>query len=567
MTGARAARTRTVSKAPPSNVVPFSKANPAPDAEAPKPAPRKTRRRAALVPETDPPESSTAPPPTGEPEAEETAPAPDIEAVFLGLNDTGNGRRLVRAHSEDFRYVEALGGWHTWDGKRWSLDVKDVQMHRWAKEIEVEIRGDAQRIVDEKARIRFLSWANSSASARGVSSAVAMARSEPGVVVDSDRFDANPRLLAVSNGVVELTDTGAVFREGHSREDYITRFTRGAYNPRAKPRRFLAWLQRIQPDPEMRAWLQRLAGYSVLGGNPERQFIVPYGPTSTGKTTFVEIVGSALGEYANTYNLSLFRVKQDESPRADLVHAFYRRFLYTAEASPAWALHADQIKRSVGNDTMSARLPHKGEEITKVPDYTPWMATNALPDFHGADNALKVRLLFVPFLSAIAKDDQDEGFRESLLRAEADGILTWIVNGWTAYRTATDDKGIRLGIKTIPASALEANMAALDNLSHIDRFLAECCQRDASYSVDHRSVWAAYKAWCEYADVTKQDGRLSENPFSSALTGLGIEKQLERFEGGQGNKRPFRRGIRLSRAGEGFATNRWRLTDTAEGEK
>ena len=36
--------------------------------------------------------------------------------------DIGNAERLIALHGHDIRYVDVLGGWHVFDGRRWVRD-------------------------------------------------------------------------------------------------------------------------------------------------------------------------------------------------------------------------------------------------------------------------------------------------------------------------------------------------------------------------------------------------------------------------------------------------------------
>lgn len=52
-----------------------------------------------------------------------------------------------------------------------------------------------------------------------------MARSEPGILVPADQWDAHPALLSVANSTLELISVGAKLRE-RRREDRLTKVAR-----------------------------------------------------------------------------------------------------------------------------------------------------------------------------------------------------------------------------------------------------------------------------------------------------------------------------------------------------
>ena len=45
---------------------------------------------------------------------------------------------------------------------------------------------------------------------------------------------------------------------------------------------------RVQPDPEIRSFLQRATGYSLTGETTEEKLFFLHGPTATGKSTILE---------------------------------------------------------------------------------------------------------------------------------------------------------------------------------------------------------------------------------------------------------------------------------------
>ena len=59
-----------------------------------------------------------------------------------------------------------------------------------------------------------------------------------------------------------------------------------------------AFLERVAPDPELRAFLQRFCGYCCTGVTTEHEFVFAYGTGANGKSTFINTIAAILGDYA-----------------------------------------------------------------------------------------------------------------------------------------------------------------------------------------------------------------------------------------------------------------------------
>src|SRR5690242_16478682 len=121
------------------------------------------------------------------------------------------------------------------------------------------------------------------------------------------------------------------------------------------------------------------------------------------------------------------------------------------------------------------------------------MHTNHKPIVRGTDEGIWRRLRFVPFGVAIPDAEQD-GKLPELLAAEADGILTWVVNGYWQWQS----QGLAPPEQVTAATSEfrgESDMLAL--------FLAERCRLDAGPFVRVQSsvLFAAWAEWCKRENV------------------------------------------------------------------
>ena len=123
-----------------------------------------------------------------------------------GRTDAANGRRLVLKHGQDIRWCDPWGKWMSWDGQRWATDTA-CQVEALAKAVGKDLFRDVARAVgkvDEKLLQELTRFARASCNVRGWQNMMVAARSEIGIAVQPDTFDADPWLLNVSNGTIDL---------------------------------------------------------------------------------------------------------------------------------------------------------------------------------------------------------------------------------------------------------------------------------------------------------------------------------------------------------------------------
>lgn len=434
-------------------------------------------------------------------------------------NDRGNAQRLLRHTAGEAVWCGPLGGWHLYDNGEglWKPDLEAIQMTAEMMDVCDGMREEAAFIENEKHQVEFLKFVSGSANIGKLESAIKAMRALKGVNVEGERFDLNMNLLHCKDVTVELTMQGVTTRPTR-REDWFRLTTGINYRAGATHELWDKFLDRFLPDPEVRKWAQKLAGYSLQGENPARVLVVCKGKTSTGKTTFAEAIRTALGGYASTFNLSLFRASQDERPRVDVIEALPKRLVMAEEVSSAWHLHADQVKRATGNGMWEARGLYGKGYINRVPSFTPWIATNNTPTIEGADAALMRRLRNIPFLEQVSQAEEDGLYKAKLRQPEVlEAILAWAITGWELW---LDDEPLT----DMPASVLGQLAELGDEINDFAEMVAECFNRDPACTSTFESLWSRYETWALEHSVPERE-RLSKNKFGRKLTEMGFQNE------------------------------------------
>ena len=372
--------------------------------------------------------------------------------------DLGNSLRFVAMHGELIRYVPAWRRWLVWDGRCWQRDDLGA-VHRLARETVATMFAAAAKEEDADRRRKLAGHALASESEKRLRAMVALAESEEGIAIRESTLDADPWLLNVANGTLDL-------RTGQLREpdpaDLITRTLELEYDPKARAPRWQLFLARIfNADDDLGRFVQRAVGYSLTASTREQVFLILYGSGANGKSTFLETVRAMLGPLAQLRDAKAIVI----------LGAGVRR-------------HAGEY----GGDTVSARFLH-GEFFDFEPTAKVWLSSNHKPDIRGTDLAIWRRVRLVPFTVTIPEDEQDRELAQTL-RAELPGVLAWAVAGcldWWAH-----------GLGTAEAVAKSTDEYRHD-LDTLGEFLEECCVVAPDLSVTSGELYAEYKRWAEAA--------------------------------------------------------------------
>ena len=223
---------------------------------------------ADVVPRSDGPE------PLEEDESENVAVAPD----GLRLTDAGNAQRFIKVMSGQVRYVHQWGRWIVYRQGRWILDANEALVTEKAKAVARVLMAMVPRLTDD-GRQRVFKAATRAESAGALANMVRLARGIPGVIVDHEELDADPFILNCKKGTVDLF-TGQL--RAHDPAELCTQQCPVAYDPSAAAPLWEKCLERWQPDPEVREYLQREAGAGACGRQTETVSIhYGYGGTAS----------------------------------------------------------------------------------------------------------------------------------------------------------------------------------------------------------------------------------------------------------------------------------------------
>jgi putative DNA primase/helicase len=438
------------------------------------------------------------------------------------LTDLGNARRLVHRHGRNLRYCWLWRKWLVWDGKRWVKDDTG-EVYRLAKETVSSIYQEAAAAPNDEARKELGKHATRSEAGARIKEMVDLARSD--VPVMPDELDASPDLLNTESGTIDLR-TGEL-RE-HRREDLITKIAPTTYRPDAAAPTWEAFLERVLPGEDLRAFVRRAVGYSATGDTSEQCMFINHGGGANGKSTFQEAIASALGDYAMRAPTEMLLAKRSDGVPNDVARLKGARFVSASETEEGRRLAESRIKDLTGQDTITARFM-KAEWFDFAPTHKLWLSTNHKPEIRGTDAAIWRRIRLVPWAVTIPPAEQDKKLPIAL-RHELAGILAWVVRGCLQWR--------REGLQA-PDEVRKATGEYRAEMDVLAGFLVECCELDTGHWEYAKDLYECYKRWCDEngerpEPQRKFGGRLGERGFQrdrGGSRGAGIWRGVRLTEG------------------------------------
>jgi len=450
------------------------------------------------------------------PSDEETTPS---TLTTHPLTDTGNAERLVARYGQIIRFNWGRNVWHVWSGRHWEED-RTGQMGQLAKETVRGIPQEAQGLEGE-SYTKVLKWAAASESAGKRAAMIDLARSEPGIPVRPHELDADPWLLNVANGTLDLR-TGDL--HPHHPNDLITRLIDVPCDPNAPCPTFLSFLSDIfEGNRELIGYVQRIVGYSLTGSIREQMVIIGYGSGSNGKSTLNGTLRRLLGDYAADADADSFMERKSDAIREDIAALDGVRLVAASETSDGKRLSEALVKKMTGGERLRARrLYENGYEF--VPQFKVWLSTNHRPQIVGTEHAIWRRIRLIPFNVTISDENRDRDLPEKL-EAELPGILAWAVRGCLEWQ--------RIG-EAPPAIVIEATDNYRRDMDIIGDWLEDRCELRPGIRDTPKALYADYVAYCELTGETP----IKQRTFGTRLTerGCGEEKS---------NNVRYRTGIRL----------------------
>lgn len=505
-------------------------------------------------------------------------------------NDVGNAELFRDVMGIRHMFVNSLDAWLLWDGARWVADDTMAIFRDWDEVMGLweeyatkllgavtsarAIHGDGSP--EHKAAMRnwkvIDAWAESCGNIGRIKAGLEAYKAIEGVTVPAVELDADGRMLNFSNGTVVLGGRGDDRPTGlrpFRREDRNTRSTGIPYVPWGEltanggdvPAELLSgvtvnapsnsiggdmdirlglglweeYLDRFIPDLELRDFVQVIAGYSLISGNPHNLMFVFLGQSKTGKSTITNLMSRALGSYSVTVAADIFA--NDSVRNTSLYRSLGARMAILPELGPEVRIPSDALKRIASEDVVSVRDNYQRASDMAERSITATFitATNDAPKMKDVDDATIRRLCVVPFRQTIPVDQDDQTIASQMIKHCPSVVLSWAIEGWKRYAANPN----LLDRANWPAAASEEAVDFISDMADIGDFIKDVldimpvgkyseADREQHY-LPTGALFTAYKGWFS-ANSGSGDTAMSQTKFARSLAkivGRSVQRRID----------------------------------------
>jgi putative DNA primase/helicase len=330
------------------------------------------------------------------------------------------------------------------------------------------------------------------------------------LVALADDFDRDPMRLNVLNGTLAFARSegrATVHLLPFDRADFITKIANAAYDPPDPARGhagaicpvYDAYLERVQPEAEMRHFLDAWAGYNMLGDTTAQVFALFYGQGANGKSVWVDAKAHILGDYARVCGIETFidqgKYRKGSDATPDLAALAGRRMVRASEPEAGSKFSDGLIKALTGTEPMPVR------ELLRPPfemnvTFKVTVSANDKPKI-GTDHGIQRRVRLVPW-DVIIPDAEQDKMLLTKIKAEADGILLRMIEGAILYL----GNGLPM-----PQAIEDATREYREENDILGRFLVDCVIEEKGGRVQAKVLQELFVAWQTAMDLIGANGK------------------------------------------------------------
>lgn len=439
-----------------------------------------------------------------------SSPLPELSRglvlMCLKQEEAGDAQLFAAIYRDRLLFDRAAGAWYEFQGHAWRRLGGPPRPKVWGTAasaylaLAAQLQADQEKAdEDEQKKLAtqvslLIGRAKQLRNLKRCNNVLTLAGDDGLLGITGSEWDADPWLLAVANGVIDLR-TGKL-RDGRPGDFIKTQAPTSWAGLNAPALRWARFVSEVMSDEADRVeFLQRALGYALNGTTREHILVLLVGERGrNGKGALFETLSKVLGSYAAAVNNDVivgqtFR-RTAGSAQPHLVSLRGKRLAYTSETAKDDEMSAAQVKLITGGDAIRARDLFE-KDVTFNPSHTLFVATNRRPHAPADDDALWERVKVLEFKARFVEDPQPGEFLADLtlkdtLAGEASGILAWLVRGHLIWQCD--------GLRT-PASVKLARDTYRKGES-VEPFLEACCVEDEQGSAEGGELYAAYEVWC-----------------------------------------------------------------------
>lgn len=348
------------------------------------------------------------------------------------LTDRDLAAAFLDGRGGSIKFVVELEKFVNFNGSRWELDDRGV-VRRMANAFIAKALADARASMGDDSRDKMrLPWLG---SAERVGSMLRIVQDE--VATQLVEWDADPEVIGIPSGVLDL-------RSGKVRKpkpgDLLLKCTNFDPSPGVAPANFLRYLELAQPDPEVREYLQRLAGCFLIGKPMTPTYSLFIGAGGAGMGTWASaFIGDAaggcrgiLGTYGASADATVFvtgcRHEREETANWAGARAIFADEVFSADRAQ---MNIPLVNKITGNVKLHGRNAFErkvefvsGANLSVLSNYEPVLTA-------AGGRPLLRRLAYLAWDAVL----DGENFK-AYFDAEGPAIMAWATEGARAVLAA-----------------------------------------------------------------------------------------------------------------------------------
>ena len=364
---------------------------------------------------------------------------------------------------------------------------------------------------------------------------------------DSDfykKINQNPYLIGCANGILNLRET--VFDQAGNpvrykpalhpgtAQDYVTLkagitadgkdpIEYHPYDPNdPKQIEIMDFFKKLFPAEDLREYVLTLAAGCLEGANKEQCFYIMTGSGGNGKSKWVDLMLSVLGQYAGSLASTALTRKRPDSTNAnpDIMSIKGCRFVEMKEPDEGEPINSARMKQFSGEDFVEARGLFKDQEKFKITGKI-FLACNRMPPIHSMDGGTWRRIRVIPFDSKFlpSGDPMIDPSRHIYPRDDMmdERMKTWRAPFFSLLVHYYETRYCPNGIKHVPSVVMQACENYKGSFDSYGKFIKARVRRVAGWDdpPQFKDIWKCYRNW--HNDQSATGKRLSENELKIRL--------------------------------------------------
>ena len=435
------------------------------------------------------------------------APLDAADPAKYNLSDLGAAEAFRDRHHEHLRFDHQRGRWLVWHDHWWQPDafaeserLAQDHVRLWQQEAIALPASHPKRstLVDFTMKLER-SWA--------MSNFMGMAKSLLPIATTGAEWDSDPWVLGCKNGVLDLRS--GVLRDGvpidHITKQVFSEFDQGSTCPR--------WMQFLdevfESNTTLIDYVTKAVGYSLTADMREQCFFMAVGTGANGKSIFLDTLEHVFASYSHRAPMRLFANSEGEADRFSLADLNGARIVFASETRSNTKMNEHVIKALTGGETLNGERKY-AQPFTFRPTAKIWLGVNHSPTVSDDSYGFWRRVRIIPFNRTFSGDADDRELRDTL-RQEAEGILTWAINGCLKWQ----EQGL-----VAPDIVLQATKNYEMEEDPLTEFLQQNTSSDDQDSmVKFSLLYSEYKIWA------KEQGITQRNQISGKAMGINLKKR------------------------------------------